>query len=92
MNFDVGLLAIQLLLITASVALLVIHGRRMAAAAPEPVDNRNRPPISRTRHAGELLAVAAWFGLTTGVLHVLLALVNHFGRDRLIFASPAMLG
>lgn len=92
MNVDGTTLVVLLLLVAASVALLVAFDRRRAAEPQQPADpSADRPPIQRTHRVRDVLVVAVWFGLATGVLHLLLAFVNRFGRDHFLMVGPQML-
>jgi arylsulfatase A-like enzyme len=86
-SLDTTSLAIQLLLIVASVLLVTARTRRWSAAPDLPADATN----SRAIVARDVLILTAGFGLATGLLHILLAAINRYVRGRLIFSGPAML-
>jgi arylsulfatase A-like enzyme len=89
MNVDRITLVELLLLIAALLAVLVVDDRRHSA--PGARTHSRHTPGSRLRGFGNVLTVAIWFGLLTGLLHLALAFVDRFVRHRLLMVGPQIL-
>ena len=86
MNLDRTLLVLLLLLIaTALGAVIVLSRRGPAESATHSVFAR-----SALGRIADILTIAAWFGLATGTIHVLLALINRYVRNHFLMAGPQM--
>ena len=93
MNVDGATLIIQLLLLAGSLLAVGLVDRRLAGGArtPEAPGAQARPVLARIEHVGRLLLIAAWFGLATGVLHLLLAFITRFVRGHFVMVGPAII-
>ncbi len=86
MNSDITSLVVQGGLIGLALLLLL----RGLAPAQGSADGKSssEPTESRLGGAGTALAIAACFALITALLQLSLAGINHYLRERFIFASP----
>ena len=83
MNIDRTVLVLLLLLIAMAVVAVIMVSRRGA------VESAVRPRSALGRFS-DILAIAVWFGLATGTIHVLLALINRYVRHRFLMVGPQM--
>ena len=87
MNLDPTVLAIQLALIAAGAALLIVIGRRLPRDSALGYGHETKSRIARLF---DVVLVAVWFGLATGATHVALMLINHYIRNRFLMVGPQM--
>ncbi len=88
MTFDRTGLAIQLLLIAAALALLFAAGRHGRGGPDRPGSPEGPGARSRLRALADVMLIAIWFGLTTGVLQLLFVYVSRYSRGMMSFTSP----
>jgi len=86
MNIDRTVLWLLLLLVATAAGIVVALSRRATGAA----DSTVRTIPSAARRFADSLLIAAWFGLATGAIHVLLALINRYVRHRFLMVGPQM--
>jgi arylsulfatase A-like enzyme len=87
MNIDRTVLILLLALIATGLAAIIILGRRAGAEASLRHTGSSRSALSRF---SEVLTIAVWFGLATGTIHVLLAVINRYIRNHLLMVGPQM--
>src|SRR5580765_8285564 len=84
---DRTVLVVLLLFIVAALAAVVAVGRRVAPEGSTAQAGLSRSPFGRM---SEILTIANWYGLATGTIHVLLAVVNRYVRNRILMVGPQM--
>jgi arylsulfatase A-like enzyme len=84
---DRTVLVVLLLFIVAALAAVVAVGRRVAPEGSTAQAGLSRSAFGRM---SEILTIAIWFGLATGTIHVLLAVVNRYVRNRILMVGPQM--
>jgi arylsulfatase A-like enzyme len=84
---DRTVLAVLLLIIVIALAVVIAIGRRVAPEKPAAAAS---PSPSAFARMFRILTIAIWFGLATGTVHVLLAVVNRFVRNRILMVGPQM--
>src|SRR5690349_7837109 len=87
MNLNRTVLAIQLALIAAGFALLLLLGRRVPRDSGETASRETKSRLARFL---DVLLIGAWFGLVTGAAHSSLALIDRYVRNRFLMASSHM--
>ncbi len=87
MIVDRTVLAILVLFIVAALGVVIAIGRRVAPEGPADDAGLPRSVFARI---SRILTIAIWFGLVTGAIHVLLAVVNRYVRDRILMVGPQM--
>ena len=86
MNIDRTILLLLLVLIAGALGLVIVLSRRSARSVP----SHSEAPRSAFDRFAETMIMATWFGLATGTIHVLLALINRYVRNHFLMVGPQM--